>query len=251
MENSGNTRGTKSSGETSIKNKKTRKMNRLAALFTMLAFPVALGVSLFFDTGKEGYIIFSYLVGGLLVVPLILSIVNVVLILRLTKQFMSGLGAILLIFICVFCAIVMPASGRKVREDINGVRCSWHLLELGKAIIAYSEDNEGYLPAVNRWCDLLLEHDANLPKDFFKCPATRGQSCSYAFNRNLGGLRLTDVPGDVVLVYEADGGWNSAGAAELLTTNHPNRVSFVLLADGDVRLYKAEELMKQPLRWEP
>ncbi|UCF43564.1 MAG: hypothetical protein JSV99_01150 [Planctomycetota bacterium] len=206
---------------------------------------------MFFDTGKEGYIIFSYLVGGLLVVPLTLSIVSLVRILRLAKQLRYSLGAMAVIFICVFFAIVMSASGRKVREDINGVRCSWHLNELGKAIMAYSKDNDGYLPTADRWCDLLLEHDANLPQDFFTCPATRGQNCSYAFNRNLGGLRLADVPGDAVLVYEAGGGWNTAGTAELLTVNHPNGRTFVLLADGDVRLYRAEKLIKEPLCWEP
>ncbi len=251
-ENLNKPKETKSFAETSFKNKTIKKINRLAAIFIILALLIALCVSWYFDTGKVGFIVFSYLFAGLLILPLMLGITNLALILYYSKQLKNGLRATAIILICAYLSIAFPFSGRRTKEDINGVRCQANLHQLGKLIIEYAKENNGYLPIANQWCDLLTEYRKSISRDTFVCPATKSNACSYSFNKNLDGLRLTDIPDDIVLLYEADGRWNCAGGVKLLTTkNHPSQSCNVLFADGTVRYYHAEELINQPLRWKP
>ena len=74
----------------------------------------------------------------------------------------------------------------------------------------------GACPRPREWCDLLRPYlkDATA----FVCPATKNQRCSYAFNANLSGVRLADIPKSrrVVILFESDRGWNAAGGPELL-----------------------------------
>jgi len=128
---------------------------------------------------------------------------------------------------------------------------------LAEAITKYSQANDGYLPAADRWCDLLMEQDENLSRDNFKHPEIQGSSV--AFNKNLDGLRLVDIPDDVVLLFEAKGGWNLIGGEELLNKANPNR-NFVdvLLVNREIKTYwvkcggvKAYDGTFMPLRWKP
>jgi hypothetical protein len=105
--------------------------------------------------------------------------------------------------------------------------------------------------------DLLMGYDKNLSRDNFKHPKLQGSSI--AFNNNLDGLRLSEIPKDVVLLFEADSGWNLTGGAELLKKSHLNRDRVdVLFVNKDIRAYWVEyggtknlNLTYQPLRWKP
>jgi hypothetical protein len=48
---------------------------------------------------------------------------------------------------------------------------------------------------------------------------------------------LADVPGDVVLLFEADGEWNLSGTEELLNMRLKGRYSSLLFVDGTVKDY--------------
>ena len=55
--------------------------------------------------------------------------------------------------------------------------------------------------------------------------------------------------GDMVLLFEAEAGWNQHGGPELFTFgNHDRKGGLVLLNDGTVRFIRTEEELKQ-LRW--
>lgn len=76
-------------------------------------------------------------------------------------------------------------------------------------IIAYSEKH-GEVPEPNKWCDFLMESISYGPKVFL-CPesdAVYGES-SYAMNKNLAGMKIEDIPNDVVVLFESDLGKNT------------------------------------------
>lgn len=114
---------------------------------------------------------------------------------------------------------------QKHKKEWTGL---YNLELLGKEMIRYAEDNNGCLPVAEKWCDSLMEHNENLTRENFKHPQPeifgdifdfKGE-CQFAFNKNLSGIRLADIPGDVVLVFEADGDWNLNGTDELLKTRY-------------------------------
>ncbi|UCC22701.1 MAG: hypothetical protein JSW23_01125 [Planctomycetota bacterium] len=153
----------------------------------------------------------------------------------------------------------LPAM-QKVKHGGKVVLCQSNLSQLGRAIIAYSESNDGYLPIANEWCDLLMQDNNGLFEDIFKCPHAEEGRSNYAFNDRLSGLRLKDVPSDVVLLFEASGGWNLSGGPESLALRHKpggdqnvfgRGICNILFTNGDVWCYRVEELIKKPLRWEP
>ncbi len=121
---------------------------------------------------------------------------------------------------------------RKVRKEHERLINSFS--QVGKAILEYAQDHDGYFPDANQWCDLLIEYDKNLSRETFN-PLSDDYECNFAFNKNLSGSRFEDTPNDVVLLFRADGNWNFNGGLELLKTRRERDMWFdVLLVDGSL-----------------
>ena len=114
---------------------------------------------------------------------------------------------------------VLPLDLPHYKQVHDRLVCIKKIKGLGAEITEYAAKHNGYLPIADKWCDLLIEHNKNLSRHSFCCPASKG-ACSYAFNKNLSGARLSDVPEQTVLLYESHEGWNLAGGAELLVMRH-------------------------------
>jgi len=117
----------------------------------------------------------------------------------------------------------------------------YNLKLLGDSLIKYAKDNSGCLPDAAHWCDSLMKHNKELTKENFKHPnpkvfQLKGE-CHFAFNKNLSGMQLGDIPGDVVLLFEADGGWNLNGAAELLRTRYDEH-GYISMFTVDGKMWK-------------
>ena len=152
----------------------------------------------------------------------------------------------------------------RARLFTNTYTSKHNLKLLGSAVIEYSKDNDGCLPPAQKWCDLLVQHQPDLPKHAFTNRRIKPGKSYFAFNKNLDGLRLADVPGDVVLLFEARGDWNLAGGPQLLETMRKYRYIDVLFVDQilgvylfseeSVRTYvekEPETYTYKPLRWKP
>lgn len=136
--------------------------------------------------------------------------------------------------------------------------CGMHMKSIGKAIKEYSEEHNGRLPAAANWCGALLDNSKYIYNtDFphlscFYCRGARtpkGQS-SYALNESTAGVRLAELPGDVILLFETMPSENPVGGRELITAdNHDGKGSIVLFGDLQVAFIKAEDF--NDLRWEP
>jgi len=87
--------------------------------------------------------------------------------------------------------------------------CHLKMSMLGGAIITYNKIY-GEIPAPNKWCDLIMEYIVDEER-LFLCPesdAIKGES-SYAMNKNLAGMKIENIPNDVVVLFETDLGKNT------------------------------------------
>lgn len=150
----------------------------------------------------------------------------------------------------------------RARLFTNTYTSKHNLKLLGGALIEYSRDNNGCLPPARKWCDLLVQHQPDLPKYAFTNRRKKPGKTYFAFNENLDGLRLADIPGDVVLLLEARGDWNLAGGPQLLETMSKYGYIDVLFVDQTLGVYlfseqgirayvEKEPYTYKPLRWKP
>jgi len=153
----------------------------------------------------------------------------------------------------------------RIRLYTNTYTSKYNLKLFGGSLIEYSKDNNGCLPPAQKWCDLLVQHQPDLPKYAFTNRRKKpGNTSHFAFNENLDGLRLADVPSDVVLLFEARGDWNLAGGPQLLETRRKYGRIYVLFVDQTIGAYYFSEegvinyaekgpdkYTYKPLRWKP
>ncbi len=164
--------------------------------------------------------------------------------------------------------------------DYNPGRCGTNLGGLGKSILNYANDYNGQLPDANKWCDLLIMYEDVEPQNFIctKSDAKYGES-SYALNKEIVGMKWSDIPQDMVILFETNYGktdsgrdgfvkdrefatyknisqnnkvyknrWNQVGGPELLAIeNHNFNGCNILFADTHVKFIKYEDLAG--LRW--
>jgi len=182
-----------------------------------------------------------------------------------------------LILVCLFIL-----RARRIHTISPRVICGTNLRGLGKAMQIYAGDYDDQYPTAEKWCDLLIAYIEVGPKQFV-CPssdAKEGES-SFAFNKNLIDIKPTEVPPDVVLLFETNFGknplgrqalladrdwhkfldypdskekvyklrWNQFGGPEILTTeNHKGKGCNVLFNDGRVEFIETEQIGE--LKWE-
>jgi len=140
-------------------------------------------------------------------------------------------------------ALVLGAMLPTREKFAKSLLCTINLKKLEVAMNEYVEKSGGRYPDPARWCDLLVEQ-IDAPPDFFICPAAAPARCDYAMNPNC----RPDSPGDVVFLFEAKGGWNQHGGAELMAfDNHGDGKCHVLLKFGIVAMVTREEADK--LNW--
>lgn len=143
--------------------------------------------------------------------------------------------------------IVFVASGifmtRNVREEKKKTHTALYNMELlADELEKYAENNGGYLPDADNWCDSLMEHNSELTEENFRHPQPdfiklKGE-CHIAFNSSVGGERLADISPDTILLFEADGGWNLNGTSNLLNSKYGEKLfARVLYLDGSENSY--------------
>jgi hypothetical protein len=256
-----------------------KRTSRLAVA-SMICIPTALAfvaVSAFLTlVGAHRAAGISIIAGAFLFgVAFFLGLLSLVVIVVWHKQVRGCLCGILAILlsapvIYVLCSIWCAARVReKHKKEWTGL---YNLELLGEELFRYAKAHDGCLPVAGRWCDLLMEHNKNLTKENFRHPQPEifrdtfnfKEDCQFAFNKNLSGMRLADLPGNVVLLFEADGDWNLSGTSELLKTRYREKGYIAMLfVDQTVNDYwyyvqevrkfdpKGTHMYYEKPRWQP
>jgi len=167
---------------------------------------------------------FSFL--GALVVGLLAIILNTLTGAKVRCYAISSIGILLSVVPVYFVSAIF--WGARARHELGKANVgTYNLRLLGAELKRYAEKHDGYLPDRRYWCDELLRENPKLCEYNFKHPqahrANLQGDCHFAFNKNLSGKRLDDVPGNVVLLFEADGDWNLSGTEELLKTRYKEK----------------------------
>ena len=217
------------------------------AIISFFCVPIAI-FSLTFFIGPMGFCglaLFS-------IAGLVLGILAIVVISFSGGQLKGYLFTVLPIifgigFICFGAVCWAVASHRAALDQRRS-----NIKHLGQVITAYAKANDGQLPAADKWCDALIEFDGTLTKDNFKYIRNNKAECHYALNKNLSGLKLKNIHGEVVLIFEATGDWNLAGTDELLQESFAiGHRYFVLLANSGVFLWDPESIKHSNFSWTP
>jgi hypothetical protein len=157
------------------------------------------------------------------VVALVLGIVSLIRIKlsagRLAGRRLAWLG--LIIPIVVGVAFLRSIEPEEEAQITPGRECQNNLRRLAAAFSMYQQNNDGQFPAVEKWCDELLE-TAISDKSMFKCPATKEGRCNYALNVYVAELE-GDISEDMVFLFESKPGWNQIGGPELAVAGHQDR----------------------------
>ena len=183
---------------------------------------------------------------------------------------------------CFACFVVLSTSRDGKHKIPPRHLCAANLRALASAMLIYaSENDQEKLPVGSKWSDLLIQIGYATTKQVL-CPksdAIKGES-SYAINENVAGKTISQIPEDVVLLFETDFGrdpngrqgllrgrqcfaylgssdpetriyklrWNQAGGPEILTTqNHNGKGCNVVFADLSIKFITPHELDK--LKW--
>lgn len=156
-----------------------------------------------------------------------------------------ALSAMWIFILPLLMAILMPALGRArqcAMQEVSKV----NLQSLSIAVMVYANENDDQFPAA-QWCDLLIqEADVNEkqflhPNDY--ADSSKGNRSSYAYNKNLIGMEALQVPGNVVLIFESQKGWNQVGGPEILSTEYNNgRGVNVTFTDGHVEFVSSDDI---------
>jgi hypothetical protein len=127
------------------------------------------------------------------------------------------------------------------------------LYQVGLLIRFYADDNNGEYPSPEEWCDLLIRSYREQAY-LFICPGATDKitqdsdQSSYVLNRNVLGMKASEIPPNVVLLFEGPVGWNQVGGPELLTAEyHKENGAFVCLADLRTKFVRPDEFAA--LKW--
>lgn len=160
-----------------------------------------------------------------------------------------------LLFLCFVAAIakwddISYAFGAfaRAREKAAQTTCLSNVKEICLGIHMYAQDNDERLPLAANWCDATYKYVKN--RNVYPCPLLRGERCGYAYNVRVQGLALRQVahPASTVLCFDATGGWNLAGGAELVAPRHNWGANFGL-ADGHAKWFAEGGV--DGLGWDP
>jgi prepilin-type processing-associated H-X9-DG protein len=115
------------------------------------------------------------------------------------------------LFLIILVIVVMPQLG-KVRKLGSRLVCGTCVKGLGTVFKVYAYDYDDRLPTAESWCDLFICYADVSPKSF-RCPESDviiGES-AYALNENIVGMKPSEIPGDVVLMFETSLGRTDEG----------------------------------------
>ena len=147
--------------------------------------------------------------------------------------------------LAVGAALVLPAI-QGARFEAQEAQSMSNIKQLAVAIHMFHEENES-LPDAVKWSDALLPFVGDDKRVFIS--SSDPDASSYAFNKNLSGMKLDDLHAvaRTVVFFESTLGWNGAGGIDdAIASGDDFLIGF---ADGHVERVSGEDPDK--LNWTP
>ncbi|MBR90456.1 MAG: hypothetical protein CMO66_04185 [Verrucomicrobiales bacterium] len=144
-------------------------------------------------------------------------------------------------------------------SGVAELRSLGNVRQLALGILSYADLNKRELPTADNWCGAIW--DAETGGGVFISPQSpdvaalqeaEGNHSHYALNAALAGKSLNGLPGQTVLLFEADLGWNGSGGleeAKRFAADHGVTKMVVGFVDGSCRPLAPKEL--DGLKWAP
>jgi hypothetical protein len=132
--------------------------------------------------------------------------------------------------VIVIVAILIPVIS-KIKTAAQDILCKVNFDEaLPFAVGVYMKEYDR-LPAED-WCDIFIEDKVIVPQSLvcLASDAVKGES-SYAMNKNVAGMKYSELSGDVVLFFETDKGCSNGPRNISITT----RRHYVFLKEREDR----------------
>jgi len=119
-----------------------------------------------------------------------------------------------ILFIIIPAALLMATLAVVYVLDYGSVPDP--LSPVGRSLLGYSKKNNGQFPEKDKWCDIMLKlaEEDEEKRSIFKDYKSNKNSFPFTLNKNIFECKGT-IPGDMVLVFEGQGGWNQVGGPEL------------------------------------
>jgi len=118
------------------------------------------------------------------------------------QKYFFNISAILIAMILLWRVFVFANAVRTLPPKPIDV-CNLNLTSLGKAILMYANDNDGYYSDCNQWCDLMIIYADTSPKELicYASDAEIGES-SFAMNINLNGKKPSQIEPNTVVLFD-------------------------------------------------
>ena len=202
-----------------------------------VVYPASLSSSVTFKVAQT--ISFTLLVAGAAA-----GCITLVLLHRASTAVSGRRAAILAVVVSVCVGLPLLAAytvvepGKQMRREHDLAMSSMDsLVRIREALLDYASKHGGTLPSAKDWQDRLLEAGEGVSKSDFCRATVPGGTSDYALNEHLGGLTVSEIPGDVVLVFEATGPWNLSGGGDLLQHSGRKWKVGVMFMDGQFGEY--------------
>jgi len=157
----------------------------------------------------------------------------------------------ILLVVVVSCVVLLvifmpdPISDERAER----IKCMANLRNLGIALYIYAQDHSNSFPAHDNWCDLLvMNYEVKL--EYLVCKgsdAKIGES-SYALNKNIAGKNSSEIPEDMVILFETNFGKDPLGRNGTLGDRDWYKSLSSLSDRSDLKKHKHSEKVYK-LRW--
>ncbi len=166
-----------------------------------------------------------------------------------TGLVLSGLFLVVIPPLVVSAIVARHANFRGPGPAFDPAQeCQDHARQLAEALRRHANDNNDLFPAPATWCDAIQPAINGL--NTYQCPLRGDLRCGYAINTAVAGKTRFETPPDMVLIFEANSGWNGSGvAASVVAPPRHNGLVTVGFVDGTVRQIPSADLAG--LRWNP
>lgn len=125
--------------------------------------------------------------------------------------------AFVAILIAIIPLLIISTYPPMVTYISKRVVCGTNLKGLPTAFAVYAMENDDNLPTAESWCDLLIAHADVSPKSFI-CPTSDAVvfESSYALNKHVVGMKFSEIPEDIVLLFETETGREDSSRQDTL-----------------------------------